>query len=134
MRGMSCLGTLMENIAIYVEHYLKPIGKSHNSYFKDTSDFLRCIEKTNKVDFFFYNFMLVVIVVIGLHENIPPDEGVQNVGEELQENLNIHKFFKQFNLIHPTIMFTMTHKNPNSCQKELPLCTCPTAKLKTEKL
>ena len=85
---MSCSGTLMANIASYVEHHLKPIGKSHESYLEDTPDFLRYIEEINKGETLPNNSMLVVIDVIGLYDNIPPEEGVQSVGEELQEISN----------------------------------------------
>ena len=63
---MSCSGTLIENIGIYVEHNLKEIGKSHESYLEDPSDFLRHLEEVNKGEKLPETGMLV-IDVIGLY-------------------------------------------------------------------
>ena len=44
IRGIvSTSGTLLENIAIYLEHHIKVLEKSHPSYLEDTPDFLRHI-------------------------------------------------------------------------------------------
>ena len=41
-RGVvSCLGTLTENIALYVEHNIKYLAQTHETYLQDTPDFLR---------------------------------------------------------------------------------------------
>jgi hypothetical protein len=86
LRGIvSCSGTLTENIAIYVEHHIKNAGKSHSSYLEDTPDFLRHIEHLNNTQIIPDNAMLVVLDVIGLYDNIPPDEGVHCVGESLEK-------------------------------------------------
>ena len=69
-----------------MEHHLKPIGKFHDSYLEDTPNFLRYIKEINQEEKLSNNSMLVVIDVIGLYPNIPPDEGVQSVGEQLKEN------------------------------------------------
>ena len=85
-RGIvSCSGTMMENIAIYVEHHIKNAGKSYSSYLEDTPDFLRQIEHLNNSETIPENAMLVVLDVIGLYDNIPPEEGVQSVGERLKK-------------------------------------------------
>ena len=84
-RGIvSCSGTLTENIAIYVEHHIKNIGKSHSTYLEDTPDFLRHVENLNNTEKIPDNAMLVVIDAIGLYDNIPPGEGVECVGESLK--------------------------------------------------
>ena len=44
---VSCSGSMMENIGIFVENYIKSHGTSHASYSQDTSDFLRFIDKIN---------------------------------------------------------------------------------------
>ena len=38
---------------------------------------------------------------------------------------NLHKFFEEINMIHPTIKFTMTNTTPIHCQAEPPPCSCP---------
>ena len=39
-RGIvSCSGTVMENIAIFVEHHIQKLGTSHETYLQDTPDF-----------------------------------------------------------------------------------------------
>ena len=86
LRGIvSCSGTFMENIAIYVEHYLRDLGKSHESYLEDTPDFLRHIEEINSGGKLPSNAMLVVIDAIGLYDNIPPEECVKSVEDGLSE-------------------------------------------------
>ena len=76
---------MMENIAIYVEHHIKKAGKSHSSYLEATPDFLRQIEHLNNSETIPENAMLVVLDAIGLYDNIPPEEGVQSVGERLKK-------------------------------------------------
>ena len=85
---VSCSGTMMENIAIFVEHYIKSYGTSHASYLQDTPDFLRFIDKINKETTLPNDAMLVVIDVIGLYNNIPQDEGVNCVEKVLEQNPN----------------------------------------------
>ena len=85
-RGIvSCSGTLTENIAIYVEHHLKEVATTHESYLQDTPDFLRNIDKLNQQGELPPNALLVVVDAIGLYDNIPPKEGVECVGEVLTE-------------------------------------------------
>ena len=45
---VSCSGSITENIGSYVEHHLKDLANKHNSYLKDTPDFLRVIENINQ--------------------------------------------------------------------------------------
>merc|ERR1712239_5813 len=78
----------MENISIFVEHYIKSYGTSHASYLQDTPDFLRFIDKINKETTLPNDAMLVVIDVIGLYNNIPQDEGVNCVEKVLEQNPN----------------------------------------------
>jgi hypothetical protein len=79
---------MMEHIAIYVEHHLKDIGKSHESYLEDTPDFIRHIEEINQGENLPDSALLVVIDVIGLYDNIPPTEGVKSVASALEEKPN----------------------------------------------
>ena len=89
-RGIvSCSGTLSENIALYVENMIKDNGKTHSTYIEDTPDFLRYILDLNKnTGGLPENAMLVVLDVVGLYDNIPPEEGVECVEESLKENQN----------------------------------------------
>ena len=86
-RGLvSSSRTLLENIAIYVEHHINILGKSHETYLQDTPDILRHIDELNSKGELPKNAMIVVIDAVGLYDNIPPKEGVQFVGEGLKEN------------------------------------------------
>ena len=85
---ISCSGTFTENIAIFVEHHLQEAGSSHETYLKDTPDFLRQLQELNKKEQLPANALLVVIDAIGLYTNIPQEEGVQCVEEALSERLN----------------------------------------------
>ena len=93
---VSCSGTYMENIAIYVEHNLKDLGTSHESYLKDTPDFLRQLLQKNQNNSLPDNAMLVVIDAIGLYTNIPQDEGVKFVEEafETKEHFRVPGLYK----------------------------------------
>ena len=89
-RGIvSCSGTVMENIAIYVEHHIQQLGQNHETYLQDTPDFLRYLETFNDLNNLENNAMLVVIDVIGLYDNIPPEEGVTCAREGLKEQSNL---------------------------------------------
>ena len=91
LRGIvSCSGTMMENIAVYVEHHLKELGKSHDSYLEDTPDFLRHIQEINEGENLPDSVLLVVIDVIGLYDYIPPHEGVKSV-EKVKKKSKIIK-------------------------------------------
>ena len=78
-------GTFTENIAIFVEHHLKEVGTLHDTYLQDTPDFLQRLQKMNIEEKLPEN---VVIDVVGLHTNIPQDEGVQCVEGALGERVN----------------------------------------------
>ena len=45
---VSCNNSITENIRVYVEHYIKELSIKHETYLKDTPDFLRAIETINK--------------------------------------------------------------------------------------
>ena len=85
---MSCSGTLTEDIALFVENNIKDIAHTHESYLQDTPDFLRYINNLNAKGDLPNNAMIVVVDVIGLFDNIPPEEGVRSVGEALSARQN----------------------------------------------
>ena len=77
-------GTMLENTCTFVEHFLKGIGTSHQTYIKDTPDFLRYIEQMNQTDFF-ENSLLFTDDAVDLFTNIPKEEGTEAVKEALEE-------------------------------------------------
>ena len=76
------------NIATYVDHHLKELGRSHDSYIQDTPDFLRQLQNINQTETLPDNALLVVIDAIGLYTNIPQEEGVLCVEEALEQRVN----------------------------------------------
>ena len=81
-------GSICENIGTFVEHHIKHIGTTHESYLKDTPDFLRTIQQINRVHTLGPNAMLVTMDVIGLYTNIPHDEGLEEIEIGLNKRLN----------------------------------------------
>ena len=77
-------GSICEKIGTFVEHHIKHIGTTHESYLQDTPDFLRTIQEINRVHTLGPNTMLVSMDAIGLYTNIPHEEGL----EEMEIGLN----------------------------------------------
>ena len=67
--------SVTENIATFIEYYIKDIGTKHDTYLKDTQDFLRNIEEINKEELPL-NTILASVDVSGLFKNITQDEGL----------------------------------------------------------
>ena len=84
---VSCSGTLTENIAFFGEHHITELRQIHEAYLQDTPYFPREIETMNQGEDLPSSAMLVVIDVVGLNDNIPPEEGVNSVWEALRERL-----------------------------------------------
>jgi len=82
---VSSSGSTTENIAVFVEHHLQEIAQTHETYLKDTPDFLRKISKIHSLP---ENAMLVVLDIVALYTNIPPDEALSSVKESLDERKN----------------------------------------------
>ena len=68
-----------------MEHHIQELGQIHKAYLQDTPHFLRNIDTLNQGEDLPSSAMLVVVDVIGLYNNIPPEEGVKRVGEALSE-------------------------------------------------
>ena len=83
---VSCSGSMMENIGIFVENYIMPHGTSHTSYLQDTPYFLRFIYEINKKTSLPNDVMLVVINVIVLYNNISHNEGVNCVEKIVEQD------------------------------------------------
>ena len=82
-------GSLTEGIATFVNHHIKEIGTKHETYLKDTPDFLRLIEKINQGQKLSSNAMLVTMDAIGLYTNIIHNEGIACMKTELNKRKNI---------------------------------------------
>ena len=72
---ISGLGSITENISLFVEHHIKDISVKHESYLQDTPHFLRVIEKLNEGPKIPQNSVLVTSDATGAYHNIPQDDG-----------------------------------------------------------
>ena len=81
-------GSICENIGTFLEHHIKHIGTTHESYLKDTPDFLRTIQHINKSLHLGPNTLLVTMDAIGLFTNIVHDEGLDAIETELNKREN----------------------------------------------
>ena len=78
-------GSCTENISMFVEHHIKQLANKHPSYLQDSPDFLREIENLNKTKIIEQWVILVSIDVSGLYTNIPQPEGLDAVGDALED-------------------------------------------------
>ena len=78
-------GSITENASLFVQHHIEESSYSHQTYLQDTPDFLREIENINAGPKLPENSLLVSMDVIGLYDNIPNDEGIESLGEALEE-------------------------------------------------
>ena len=78
-------GSLTENASLFVQHHVQELSYSHPSYLQDTPHFLREIEKINEGPLLPNNALLVSMDAIGLYDNIPNKEGLDSLGEALEE-------------------------------------------------
>jgi hypothetical protein len=79
-------GSLTEGIATYVEYYIQQGATKHQSYLKDTPDFLRIISKINKGPKLDFQTILFTLDVEGLFTNIIHKDGLQCLQEQLKED------------------------------------------------
>ena len=70
------------NISKYVDYHLQPIVKEIPSYFKDTQDFLKKLEKVKDIPL---ESLLVTLDVKSLYTNIPNNEGIKAVKESYEK-------------------------------------------------
>ena len=73
-----------ERISSFVDRLIQPIAQMHDSYLKDTTDFINSIE-TKK---FPANTILVSMDVTSLYTNIPQDEGINTVCQAYEDYHN----------------------------------------------
>ena len=81
-------GSVTENIAAFVDHHVKNISKEHHSYLQDTPDFLRYIEGVNQGPGLEDDQILVTWDVVGLYNNILPEEGLGSLEEALDGRIS----------------------------------------------
>ena len=82
---VSASGSITENISLFVEHHIKDLANKHDSYLKDTPDFLRKVEDINNKEQLPENVILVTMDVSSLYTNIPQDEGIECTREALEK-------------------------------------------------
>ena len=78
-------GSITEGIATFVEHSIKEIATSHDTYLQDTPHFLRIVSQINKGPKLKYNTILATLDVDGLFTNIVHAAGLHTLQEALQE-------------------------------------------------
>ena len=85
--------TRTEKISAFVDHQLKSLVLQIPSYVKDTNDFLA---KLKDMERFLDVAILVTLDVVGLHPNIPHDEGLEAMRQTLKVFLeaNLHIFLQ----------------------------------------
>ena len=81
--GQSGCDDPTERISAFVDHLMpiQPIPQKQASYFKDTTDFLKFIEKTKLPK----STILVSMNATSLYTNIPQEEGITTVCEAYEE-------------------------------------------------
>ena len=85
---VSCNNSITENIGLYVEHQIKELSTKHETYLKDTPEFLRAIDSINKGQKLPKKALLVAIDAIGLYTNIPKEDVIDSLSKTLEEREN----------------------------------------------
>ena len=99
---ISGIGTSTEYISEFIDEQIKSTAASAPSYVKDSSHFLNLIQNV-KIDFTSRKVFLVTMDVISLYTNIPHEEGIQTVLDnvddtELIVNKNVLNIFMHLTL------------------------------------
>ena len=71
-------------ISEYIDHFLAPIAKCHDSYLKDTQDFLEKLNKTTPSE----KSLLVTLDVDSLYTNIDNKDGMEAIKKAFENNPN----------------------------------------------
>ena len=85
---ISSLGSITENLGVFVKNQIREISTQHSTYLQDTPHFLRIVEKINKGPILSLNAMLVTSDIIGAFQNIPQEDGMECLYEVLEEREN----------------------------------------------
>ena len=81
-------GSITENLGVFVDYHIKEAATKHESYLKDSPDFLSMINKINKGPLLSKNVMLLTMDVTGAYTNIPQEDGTTCLKEALDERPN----------------------------------------------
>ena len=76
-------GSILKDIGKYIEFYIHNIATKHETFLQDTPHFLRTIEKVYRGPKLPKNAMLVVVDIKGAYQNIPHEDGIYCLKEEL---------------------------------------------------
>ena len=85
---ISGCGSYLENVSLYVEHFIKDLATKHASKLKDTPDFLRKLEEVKSKGALPKDAILLVTDVSALFTNIPKNEGIEATKEALNQRTN----------------------------------------------
>ena len=101
---ISNCGTPTEKASEFLDHHLKPVIQSSQSYIKDSGDFLRKIKQIGNLP---ENSILVTVDVVGLYPSIPHELGLKVLEEALEKRkskqistddlIKLAKFVLQYN-------------------------------------
>ena len=70
------------NVSEYIDHYLQPLASKHDSYLKDTSDFLNKLKQVKINE----NTLLVTMDVESMYTNIDHESGLAAVKKAFENN------------------------------------------------
>ena len=82
---ISCSGSFTQNIGKFVDHHIKPLANTHQTFLQDTPHFLRELSELNESEGVKDTDLLVTIDVSSLYTNIDQSEGLDAVKEALEE-------------------------------------------------
>ncbi|XP_069083443.1 zinc finger protein 91-like [Pleurodeles waltl] len=80
---VSGIGSLLEPLSVFCDHFLQPLVKKSSTYLQDTKDVLNLIDLINET---VYVHGLITLDVEALYTNIPQDATLQVVETTLLEN------------------------------------------------
>lgn len=110
---ISGIGTNTENISDFIDEQIKSTAASAPSYVKDSSHFLNLINDI-QIDFRAIRTLLVTLDVVSLYTNIPHDEGIEAVlnnvdDKELTVSKNVLNIFMHLALELNNFTFMNDH-------------------------
>ena len=70
------------NVSEYIDHFLQPLASKHDSYLKDTSDFLNKLKQVKANQ----NSLIVTMDVESMYTNIDHDSGLKAIEKAFENN------------------------------------------------
>ena len=117
---ISNCGTPTEKASEFLDHHLKPVIQSSQSYIKDSGDFLRKIKQIGNLP---GNSILVTVDVVGLYPSIPHELGLKVLEEALEKEILSRSLLMilltWLNLCFNIIILNLTEKLNNRFKKLL---------------